>query len=1053
MTRRFSKGGIARWSIYHPVSVIMLSLTVVVIGFISVQRLSIDLLPHIIYPEIRVRILNPGVPAEIMEDTVTRQLEEQLAITENAVKVYSNTAEGRSEVNLSFPYSMDIDLALRDASTRLDRARRFLPDTIDPPIIYKRDPMQIPVLELVVSSPTRNNIKLRDWVDYDFSKWFLNLPGVASTEVGGGNHREIQVVLNQERMAQLGYNFSDVKKLIDEENADVPGGRLLSPQGEFNTRTSGRFTSVEQLKNLPIPNKVENGKKGIVLGDIARIEDSAEDEQLYIRLNHVPGVKLTIQKQPSANTIDVVDLVKDRVEWLKQNNIVPSDVNIGIVSDQSTYVRYSLNNAVTAVISGALLAMTVVYLFLGRLQHTLIIGTAIPLAILVTFTFMAFKDLTLNIMTLGGFALGVGILIDSTIVMLENITRHKLKDNSPEAAVNAASEMNSPIIASTSTNLVAIIPFIFIGGLESLLFGELILTLSSAIIASLIVAITLVPALGAKIDPNKNPNKLTLTVDSYINKIRDRYAHILSRTIKHPFLYPVLLIPFLAISIFYISDAAERYSFLPRIDEGTVIIGLYSDSGTKLDQTDQALRKIENLLKDDENILSYFTLSGGRVFGRSEYYSSGSGSIRIELKRASERTMSSRKWLDNITKKIESLELPGFRIHTKIKAVRGLNAGGGGGNEDEVSLRIQGPHVETLRKLADRVTEILRPLDRVTIQNLRHTYESTNEELSINIDRQRAASLGISLDNISKALSVSLEGIVISKFMESDQEFDIRMRLPRSQVTNPSELNNIIVAIINNQSIRLRDVATISKTIAPATIKRDKQRRVAEISASIKGDISYTEVMSEINNKLADFKKNLPEGYTFYDAGDSELNNQSIRSGFILLFLAVFLIYTVMAIQYESYINPLVIIFSVAFGVIGVAFGLWVSDLPDGMPLTMPVILGLIMLAGIVVNNAIVLVEQIERQRDAGQSLHEAIIVAGQYRIRPILMTMLTTVFGMLPLALALGEGSEMLQPLAITIVWGLFFATLVSLLVVPCIYLLFHDKQPLQFFSRANNG
>ncbi|EDN67656.1 Multidrug resistance protein [Beggiatoa sp. PS] len=515
--QRFTRGGLAAWSIYHPIGVIMMALTVIVLGLFSLQTLGLDLLPHIIYPEIRVRVNDPGVPATIMEDKVTRQVEEQLAITEDAIKVQSQTSEGSSSMFLSFAYDKDIDIALRDASTRLDRAKRFLPDTIQAPTIYKLDPSQIPALTLAVSSSLRDPVELRTWVDKQLSKWFINLPGVAAAEVGGGLVREIQVLPDQQRLVALGLTLDDVIDALKQTNVESSGGRLYMPENELSTRILGRWQRVEDIAKVRLSPKVSItslssnsllSRRGgdLFLGDIAQIIDTHEDERLRVRLNGIPGIKLSIQKQPQANTVTIVDLVLQRLTWLREQGILSKDVQIDVVDNQATYVQHALNNTAYSALSGALLAMLVVYLFLGHIRQTLIIGTAIPLAITVTFILMAWADLTLNIMTLGGLALGIGMVVDNTIVMLENITRHQQHSDSPtEAAVNAVSEITSAIVAATTTNLAAIIPFLFIVGLVGLLFRELIFTIFAAMVASLVVAFNRRAGLGWQSSSKKPP--------------------------------------------------------------------------------------------------------------------------------------------------------------------------------------------------------------------------------------------------------------------------------------------------------------------------------------------------------------------------------------------------------------------------------------------------------------------------------------------------------------------------------------------------------------------
>ncbi len=1026
MRDQLRTGGLAAWSIRRPVSVLMLALSVLVLGLFSFERLGVDLLPHIIYPDVRVRITDPGVPARIMEDKITRQLEEQLAITEGAISIQSNTSEGRSAVNLSFAYGADIDVALREASNRLDRAKRFLPDTVEPATIYKRDPSQIPVLELAISSNQRDIVALRDWVDYHFSNWFLNLPGVASTEVGGGLTREIQLIIDQDRLADYGLDFRDLSRIIQSENQELSGGRFNLAQRELSSRTNGRFSSLEDLAQLPLPPTSALDLYGSIdtlhLGDVAQVMDTHEDERLRIRLDGAPGIKLSIQKQPDANTIDVVAAVKERIHWLESQKLIPEDIGMDTVSDQSVYVRHALRNASTAVISGALLAMLVVYLFLGNLRRTLIIGSAIPMAIFFTFTLMAFGGLTLNIMTLGGLALGVGMLVDNTIVMLENISRHQHSENPREAAINAAKEVNSAILAATSTNLAAILPFLFIGGLVGLLFNELIFTLSAAILSSLIVALTLVPALAARVRSAETENRLQRGMTIIMGRLQAAYQNLLTRLLRHSWLVALALLPFLLLSGYGLKDAKQI--FLPSMDEGQISISVNADSGTQLDDMDKVVRQLEALFQADENVASVFTSSGGFVFGRSTFESSSHSGINVQLLPLTQRMLGSQAWVTQMQASVKEMKLVGYRVYMRVRGVRGMQMSRG---DDDISLRIQGEDLDTLARLGDEAVSLLRGTPG--IRNIEHNYEETREELVVEVDRERAALLGVSAEDIGRAVQVALDGRIVSDYLEGDRQYNIRLRLPQNTITTPDQLGNVLVGVNNGQTIRLHEVAGTRLMLSPARIKRDSQRRIVEIGASLNTDASITQVMDDIDARLS--KLELPDGYTLYDGGLRKVLREGQDMFSILLSLALFLVFVVMAVQYESLRNPLIIMLGVPFAIIGVALGLYILD----MPISMPVWLGLIMLAGIVVNNAIILVEQIEIQRQQETNLQAAIIQAASLRLRPILMTVLTTVIGMLPLALGFGEGAEMLKPLALVIVFGLSFSTLVSLIVIPNIY------------------
>ncbi|MEK8018963.1 MAG: efflux RND transporter permease subunit [Candidatus Parabeggiatoa sp.] len=1016
--QRFTRGGLAAWAVYHPIGIVMIALAIIVLGLFSLQTLGIDLLPHLIYPEIRVRVQDPGVPSTIMEDQITRQLEEQLAITEDAISVQSQTSEGSSSVDLSFAYGKDIDIALRDASTRLDRAKRFLPTTIQPPVIYKRDPSQIPVLTLAVSSHLRDPVELRTWVDKQLSKWFINLPGVAAAEVGGGLIREIHVLPDQQRLVALGLSLEDITNALKQANVESAGGRLYMPTQEISTRVQGRWQEVEEIAAVRLSRPGGEGGE-ILLGEIAQIIDTHQDERLRIRFNNLPGIKLSIQKQPQANTVEVVDTVQQRMTWLKEQRILPNDVQIDVVDNQAVYVRHALNNAAYSALIGALLAMLVVYLFLGNLRQSLIIGTAIPLAITVTFVLMAWGDLSLNIMTLGGLALGVGMVVDNTIVMLENITRHQQEsDSATEGAIQAVGEITSAIVAATTTNLAAIVPFLFIIGLVGLLFRELIFTISSAMLASLIVALTVVPALAGKLKTQHSVGLLH-PIETLLKK---SYLWLIKYLLRWPL---IIIILFSAGLWFSLPTFLNGQSlFLPDLDDGRVRVSVTAEPGIALTEMDNTVMQIEKLLQAQAEVVSVFTQMGGFIFGRSQYEVSHRSSLMVQLVPLTQRPISTQNWVKKMNNALKKLKLVGIKIRMRPAGIRGIRLGR---SDEEFSLRIQGHDLTILTQLANQVLEQLA--DVPGLQNLKHSAEETRQEFAIVVDRQRAEAFGFSVEDVGRDLNTLMNGRIVTDFIDGDESIDVRLRLAYSQLQNPHDLQSVLLYNQKGQAVRLDDIATIEWIPVPAEIIRDQQQRIIELSGNVNTDTSLLAIMARVEQRLTEIE--LPQGYSLYEGGGAKALQESQQLTQALLILAIFLVFVVMAVQYESLRNPLVILISIPFVTIGVAIGMtWLE-----MPLSMPVWLGMIMLSGMVVNNAIVLVETIELQRTAGLGVQAAIIKAGELRLRPILMTTLTTVMGLLPLALSWGEGAKMLQPLAVTIVFGLSFSLLVSLLLVPACY------------------
>ena len=1028
-------GGVAVWCIRNPVSTAMLTLAAVVLGLFALNRLAVDLLPRLIYPQIGVRIVDPAVPANIMEDRATRQVEEQLAITEDAVGIESTTVEGTTELELYFDYGKDIDVALRDASTRLDRARRLLPTTIDPPIIFKRDPSQIPVLEFVVSSPLRSLTGLRTWTDDVFSKQFLNLPGVAAVEVGGGLVREVHVLPDQKRLAALGLSMDSVIQAIERGNVDQPAGRLRIGAQEYTSRTAGRLTSIEAIGALPLPLP---GGEQVPLAEVAQVLDSSEDERIRVRYNGTPGVRVSIQKQPTANTVDVADGVNARLAEIDRQALLPPDIEVAAVSDQSTYVRQALGNAAGAAFTGAAFAMAVVYLFLGNLRGTLIIGSAIPISIMVTFVIMALGGLSLNLMTLGGLALGVGLLVDNTIVMLENIERHQREgEPGPQAAAHAAAEVTSPIIAATTTNLAAVLPFLFTSGLIGLLFRELIFTISAAIIASLVVAVTLVPSLAARGMPARD-SRVTRAMQRLVAWAQRGYVPLLARSLRAPVAVVALAFTLLAVFAALFVAQTGRQEFLPTMDDGRITVRVLTDPGTALEEMDRTVRLLERLAREQGEVEGLSVIAGGSIFGRSQREQPNRSTLAIQLVPVTERARGVERWVSDFQRSVAAAELAGVKVLARPAGIRGVRTSR---SDEDVSVRVRGPDLAALATIGDRLLRELRTVPG--IRNVEHSAEEVRQEFAVRLDRTRAAELGIDAAQAGRALQIALDGLVVSDYFEGDRAYDIRVRMPPAAVDGPRALESVLLfdATRGRPAVYLGDIARVDFISAQTEIRRENQSRIVEVNAALTGERPLGAVMRDIRAQLADFA--LPPGYSLYYGGAFESLQQGQVQILTLAALALFLVFVVMAVQYESLRNPAVIMLGVPFALVGVVLGLLAADLP----LSMPVWLGVIMLIGVVVNNSIVLVEFIELERARGMQIIEATIEAARLRLRPILMTTLTTVAGMLPLALGLGEGAEMLQPLAVCMVFGLLFSMFVSLLLIPSLYLLAHRgalRQPM---------
>lgn len=1028
------RSGLSSLSIRRPIGVLACASVVVVVGLFFAGKLPLDLLPQIIYPQIRVRVTYPGVAPEVLEEQVTKVLETSLATTEDLILLESETSEGDCDIDLHFNYGTDINFALQDASKNLDRARSRLPVEAEPPVIRKMDPSQIPVFELGFSSPTRDLVDLRNWVDLRLHPQLLTVEGVAGVDVAGGLVREIRVTLDQERLRFYGLTVSGVIGRIRAENQDIAVGNVTSPSFEIVGKTAGKFGSVEDIRKVLL--SVPGTNQRIPLAEIAEITDTHQEQRLWARLDGVPAVKLSVSKQPDANTVKVAQGLADRLAQLGDSRFIPDDIRYEVIGDQSFFIRNALSGVRDAALMGAALAMLVVLLFLGSLRKTFIIGLSIPLAVLSTFLMMGLGHLTLNIMSLGGLALGIGLLIDNSIVMLENIYRHRQLGvaDPEEAAHRGSSEVSSAVVASTLTNLAAVVPFLLITGLSALIFRELILTISFAIVASLGVALTLVPMLSAqlaKIERTSHVTRNPLVTGFNRGLLRFTAGYRVAATGAVRWRWLVVPLAFACLAGVLVLTRDLGSEFLPAVDDGNVRVVLRMPPGTSPERTNEVALQLEELVGDMPHVQHVFTTAGGFLYGGSTLARGGRGSLGVQLSPASgRRDMPASRWVADLQKKIGELGIPGAQVTVRPPRIRGLRTNQA---DADVAVAVQGDDLAQLQVLAQQMQRRMAAVPG--LEGVELSTEEASPQLSIEIDRQRAADLGLDAAQVGQTVRTALDGTVVTRFTEHNNEHDVRVRLPREALTSPENLGSIALFPGNDQPIYLRDVAEVRLGTGPTTILRVNQNRQVRVTGDVDDQTATIgEVSAGVRAALADLP--LPKGYSLIYGGEEESLKENQRNLNTVILLAIFLVFVVMAVQYESLSDPLAILFSIPMALIGVGLILWLT----GTPWSAPVLLGLILLAGIVVNNAILLVQYVEiARREKGLPVEQAVVEAGAVRLRPILMTTTTTVFGMLPLALGLGEGSELMQPLALAVVGGLTVSTLLTLVVVPCAYLIVH--------------
>lgn len=1023
--------GLPSWAIRRPIGTMMLTSVILVLGVFSLRGLPLDLLPSIVYPTVRAGVNNPGVDPEVMEETIAKPLEAALAVTEGLTRITTEVQEGRVGVNLEFAYGTNIDFALQDAAKNLERVRSQLPEEADPPTINKFDPSQLPIYEVAFSSSERDLVSLREWVENRLRPQLLTIDGVASVDVSGGLVREIQVLLDQERLRAYGLTVVEVINALRAENQDVAAGRVSSSTREVVGVTAGKYRTVEEIRGTLLN---LGGGNRIPLSEVADVQDTNREQRLWARLDGVPAVRMNVRKQPDANTVAVAEGVADRIASLEGSRFIPGDIRVQTLNNQADFIRSSVNGVRNAALSGAFLAMMVVMVFLASIRKTVVIGLAIPIAIVATFMMMGAGSLTLNIMSLGGLALGVGLLIDNSIVMLENIFRHKedLHEDSELSAHSGASEVTSAVVAATATNLAAVVPFLLISGLAALIFQELILTISFAILGSLAVALTVVPTLSAQLGKIRfssglNEWRIFRFFDGTVNRLKEAYRAVAPAMVRGR--WAILGVGFLSLGGAWFLTRDLGSEFLPQVDDGNIGAFIRLPQGSPPEAANLLVQRVEAMVQEMPDVEAVFATAGGMTFGSFTVESAGRGSMDVRLVPPGERSMSADQWVQEMQRRVFAEGFPGARVFFSPPRIRGLRTNNQG---SPVAVTIVGEELDELETMGQALLADLRGIPG--LQNLQASADEVSPQIAIELDRERAAFLGLNVQTVGQTLRTALDGTVATRFTEGVREFDVRVMFPRERFDTPEALGQVALfpGVGGGDPIYLRDVARIYPRLGPTTINRENQNRIYTLTGDVITEVaSVGQVNNAIRARLAEM--DIPEGYSVIIGGEEEAMRENSRQLAIVIALAIFLVFVVMAVQYESIVNPLVILMSIPMSLVGVGAALWITN----TTLSAPVLLGVILLAGIVVNNAILLVEYIEQFRKEGHTREEAVMEAGAVRLRPILMTTLTTTFGMLPLALGIGQGSELMQPLAVAVVGGLLVSAFLTLFVVPSAYLI----------------
>ncbi len=1019
---------LSRFAVHRPVFTIMVILIVIILGSVSLIRLPIDLMPDITYPTLTVRTDYEDASPEEVEELVTRPIEEAMSAVPGVENVYSTSSEGSSSVRVSFSWGTDLDTASNDIRDRLDRIISRLPDDADRPTLYKFDLANFPILIFGASS-NLSPLQMRKLIDDQIKYRFERIPGVASLEVWGGYEREVQVNLDAGKIKAMGLPLDQILSKIKEGNVTLPAGTIDRGDFEITLRTLGEYTSLDQLSQTVVA--IREGAP-IKLHDIAQIDDTWKKISRLIFVNGKPGVRLGVRKQSGTNTVEVARLALE--EAFKINQDIPQ-ITLTPIIDTSDYIRNSITNVGSMALYGGILAVLVLLFFLRNIVSTLIIATAIPISIIATFTLMYFGGLTLNIMTLGGLALGLGMLVDNAIVVLENIYRLRESGQAPEkATLTGTSEVTSAIIASTLTTLAVFLPLVFIRGMSGVMFKQLAFVVSFALLCALLVALTLVPMMTARLLHVRGPiskkpllNRIYTLSARFFTSMEDGYKRLLHLCLNHAGTVIAVTILILAASVALIPLVGVE--FMPTTDEGEVRVDAEMEVGTRLEILGEKFKQIEAIVSREvpeaKNVVTSIGGSGWRSRG------SHAGRMQIALKPRAERLRSSEQIAADLREKL--MGIPGVTIRTRAGQGLFILRIFSGGDTEKVQLEIRGYDLETADILAQRVKQIVESVDGVTDALL--SRESGSPEELVFVDRAKASDMKLTVSGIADMLQTVLSGTTAGSYREGGDEYDIRVKIKDADKMPLREILDLTITGAEGEPVVLRNVVSIQPKTGPVRIERKDQERIVTISANISGR-DMGSILSDIRDKLREVA--IPRNFSIVFSGDYEEQEKAFRELLLSLILAVLLVYMVMASLYESIRYPLVVMFSVPFAAIGVILMLFIT----GTTFNVQSYIGCIMLGGIVVNNAILLVDHINllRRRD-GMALREAIEEAGRRRLRPILMTAMTTILAMVPLAIGLGEGGEVQAPLARAVIGGLISSTLITLVIIPSVYLLFDTR------------
>jgi len=1086
------------FSVKRKVTISMFTVAILLFGIVSLSRLNVNLLPDLSYPTLTVRTEFEGAAPIEVENLISKPIEEAVGVVKGVKLVRSISRAGQSDVVLEFAWGTNMDIANLDVIAKLDAIQ--LPLQAKKPVTLRFDPTLDPIIRyaLYYDNGKKENQESTDSRKVDLASYSepeedLNDPaaiarlkqlriisdeilkknlessdGVASVKISGGLEEQIQVNIDQERLAYLNIPIETITSTLSAENINLSGGRLEEGTQQYLVRTLNEFKDVDQIRNTVLT--VLNGN-AVYLKDVADIRQGYKEREAITRLNAMEAVEIAIYKEGDANTVAVAESAIERINEIRKT--LPSGMKLEKVYDQSVFISSAVNEVKTAGIIGGILAVLVLYFFLRNFWSTVIISVSIPVSIIATFNLMYGNDITLNIMSLGGIALGIGMLVDNSIVVLENIARHKdMGKNALQAAKDGASEVGTAVIASTLTTVAVFFPLVFVDGIAGQLFRDQALTVTFSLIASLVVAVTLIPMMSSLSGRKKEIVPLELkepktsfgrflrstrlflfyTIPTAVTKGIRAIVNFFAKVLKFifsPFVWAFdkfyqaservylgllktslnnrLVVIVIAILSFAGSLALVQkigIELIPQLSQGEFKVEFKLPPGTPIEQTDSALKAVQEATKNAQNVQSTFAVAGtgNRMDANPDQGGENWGELNVLLASgASSETESS-----VMSSMRNSLQVvPGLQYKFSRPSLFSFST--------PVEVEISGFDLEQLKEVSDLIVQKMDINSRFA--DVKNSMQIGSPEIQILFDRDRAAALGLQVHEVADRVVSNVRGDVATRYSWRDRKIDVLVRAQDEDRSSIDEIKNLVINPNSERSIPLSAIAEVRIANGPGEIRRASQQRVAVVTANLNyGDLGEAAIdVQQIIDETT-----MPSGIFARIAGQNEEMGESFKSLLFALALAIFLVYLVMASQFESLLHPFIILFTIPLALVGAVLALFIT----GTTISVVVFIGLILLAGIVVNNAIVLIDLINQLRERGMDKYEAIIEGGKSRLRPILMTTLTTTLGLLPLAIGFGDGAELRAPMGITVIGGLLVSTLLTLVVIPVMYSIMDRKK-----------